>query len=353
VPAELRFHTVDAGESPQESKQIEQLLTESDLGWDSRVETFVVCRKGAALVACAGIDRNVVKCVAISPAFRGTSLSLQLGGELLKVAMERGHFHLFLYTKPDNTVFFRGWGFYPLVEVRDKVALMENSPIAIRRYCSDLRALRKHGGKIGCIVMNANPFTLGHRYLADVAAESCDWLHVFIVREEASMFSYAERYELASQGLSHIKNITVHHGSEYIVSRATFPSYFLKGKCTVDQCFTAIDLLLFRKHIAPALEITYRYVGTEPACPVTSRYNKDMKHWLETADSRSPSIEVVVVPRITLRGSPISASEVRRLLQNKSLQEIKEMVPETTMCQLINCFGDQRRETEMTDGDDH
>jgi len=111
VPAELRFHTVDAGESPQESKQIEQLLTESDLGWDSRVETFVVCRKGAALVACAGIDRNVVKCVAISPAFRGTSLSLQLGGELLKVAMERGHFHLF-YTPNRTTRCFSAAGVF-------------------------------------------------------------------------------------------------------------------------------------------------------------------------------------------------------------------------------------------------
>jgi citrate lyase synthetase len=59
------------------------------------------------------------------------------------------------------------------------------------------------------------------------------------------------------------------------------------------------------------------------------------------------------VPRITLRGSPISASEVRRLLQNKSLQEIQEMVPETTMRQLINCFGNQELKTEIEDGGDH
>jgi [citrate (pro-3S)-lyase] ligase len=352
VPAELEFYTVDAGELSQEREQIERLLRESDLGWDSRVGTFVVCREGAQLIACAGLDRDVVKCVAISPAFRGSSLSLQLGSELLKVAMERGHFHLFLFTKPENAVFFRGWGFYPLVEVQDRVTLMENSPIAIRKYCKDLQALRQPGGKIGCIVMNANPLTLGHRYLAEIAAGACDWLHVFIVREEASMFSYAERYELASQGLSNIRNITVHHGSEYIISRATFPSYFLKGKCAVDECFTAVDLLLFREYIAPALDITHRYVGTEPICQVTNKYNQDMKLWLEAANSRSPSIEVVEVPRTTWRGGPISASEVRRLLQDKSLGKIEELVPESTMNLLISRFGDKQK-SEMTHGVEH
>lgn len=352
MPAELEFYTVDDGELSQEREQIKRLLSESDLGLDSRVETFVLCKKGAQLIACAGLDRDVVKCVAISLAFRGSSLSLQLGSELLKVALERGHFHLFLYTKPENAALFRGWGFYPLVEAPDRVTLMENSPLAIQQYCKDLQALRQPGGKIGCIVMNANPFTLGHRYLAGIAAGACDWLHVFIVREEASMFSYAERYELAFQGLSDIRNITVHHGSEYIISRATFPGYFLKGECTVDQCYTAVDLLLFREYIAPALDITHRYVGTEPICPITNKYNQDMKFWLEAANSRSLSIEVVEVPRITRHGSPISASEVRRLLQNKDLRKIKELVPESTMSLLNSRFGDQQK-SEMTHGVEH
>lgn len=353
MPAELGFYTVQTGDQSQDKEQIKELLKESDLGWDCRVEAFVVCKDGDHVIACAGLDKDVVKCVAISPVFRGSSLSLQLGSELLKAAMERGHSHLFLYTRPDNAALFRGWGFYPLVEAPHKVTLMENSPLALQRYCNNLRAMRRPCGKIGSIVMNANPFTLGHRYLAEVAAGACDWLHVFIVREEASVFSYAERYELASRGLNHIRNITVHHGSEYIVSRATFPSYFLKGKCTVDKCFTAVDLLLFREYIAPSLGITHRYVGTEPACPVTNKYNEDMKLWLETADSRSPSIEAVVVPRATLHGNPISASEVRRLLQHKRLHEIKEMVPETTMRHLIERSGDQGLKTEITDGVEH
>ncbi|EFA28598.1 ABC transporter, ATP-binding protein, partial [Haemophilus influenzae HK1212] len=38
----------------------------------------------------------------------------------------------------------------------------------------------------GSIVMNANPFTLGHRYLIEQALQQCDHLHLFIVGEDAS-----------------------------------------------------------------------------------------------------------------------------------------------------------------------
>ncbi len=354
VPVAFEFYTVDAAGPTSEIENIQRLLAESDLGWDSRVETFVVCRRGAELIACAGLDRGVVKCVAISPPYRGSSLSLRLGGELIRVAADGGHFHLFLFAKPDNAVLFGGWGFHSLVEVPDKVTLMENSPVAIRHYCEYLRTLRQPGGKVGCIVMNANPFTLGHRYLAETAAAACNWLHVFVVREEASTFPYADRYELTSQGLSGIGNITVHHGSEYMISRATFPSYFLKEKCTIDEVFAAVDLLLFREYIAPALGITHRFVGTEPVCPVTNRYNEDMQYWLERADSRAPEIGVVIVPRTMSSGGPISASEVRRLIKNEDHRAVSKLVPESTQRLLVSRYGGIRTAGRIeANGEDH
>ena len=259
--------------------------------------------------------------------FRGESLSLRLGTEVVALAAQRGYFHLFLYSPPHNRELFRGWGFYPLVEVPDLVLLMENSPIAIKRYCDLLRLQKRPGRKIGCVVLNANPFTLGHRFLIETAASECDWLHVFVVREDASEFSYADRFSLVAEGVKDIGRLTLHEGSDYIISRATFPGYFLKDKEAIDRSWAAIDLLLFREYIAPALGITHRYVGTEPLDPVTNNYNADMKYWLENAPSEANTITVVEVPRISVNGMPISASSVRRLLAQAPISK-----PSDTWC---------------------
>src|SRR5271165_1109711 len=136
--------------------------------------------------------------------------------------------------------------------------------------------------------------------LVETAAAECDWLHVFVVREDASAFSYADRFSLVSEGVKDITRLTLHEGSDYIISRATFPRYFLKEKETIDRSWAAIDLLLFREYIAPALGITHRYVGTEPLDTVTNNYNADMKYWLETAPSPANRIAVVQVPRVSI-----------------------------------------------------
>jgi len=331
MKAEFDFHPVRPQDSPHEMEQIRQLLSASNLELETQVDVFVVCREQGHVIACAGLYHNTIKCIAVAEAWRGESLSLRLASEVIKLAAERGQFHLFLYTPPNRLPFFRGWGFYPLVEVPQLVLLMENSPIAIERYCDSLRELRRPGQKIGGMVLNANPFTLGHGYLVEKAASECDWLHVFVVREEASFFSYGDRFALVAAGVKNLNRLTLHEGSDYIISRATFPGYFLKEKATTNYSWAAIDLLLFREYIAPALGITHRYVGTEPLDPVTNQYNRDMKTWLEDAASAAPTITVVEVPRTSIGGIPISASEIRRLLAQGDFSRIKELVPTTTL----------------------
>lgn len=105
---------------------------------------------------------------------------------------------------------------------------MENSRERLTRYCRQLAMYRQPGRKIGAIVMNANPFTLGHRWLVEQAASQCDWLHLFVVKEDASCFSYHDRFKLIEQGITGIDKVTLHPGSAYLISRATFPGYFLK-----------------------------------------------------------------------------------------------------------------------------
>jgi len=334
MTAEISSYTVDPAREAGVRSEIKDLLATCDLNYEASIEMFVVFRRKGRMIACAGLEKNIVKCVAIAPEMQGESLSLTLMTEVANLAHERGHSHLFLYTKPDNTDLFRACGFYPVVEVPEQAAFMENTPVGIRGYCKRLAALRRPGKTIGAIVMNANPFTLGHRYLAEYAAAACDWLHVFVVAEDSSFFPYRDRYAMVQAGIADLPRLTLHPGSEYMVSRATFSSYFFKEQSAASDCFTAIDLLIFRNFIAPTLGVTHRFVGTEPFCKTTQKYNRDMMLWLQRPDSAFPAIEVVEISRRTNAETPISASEVRRLLASGKFAQIRQLVPPFTFALL-------------------
>lgn len=343
---EVEFGTIVPREDPRGAAELKALLAASGLDMESDIQVFVAGRVGARLVACAGLAEGVVKCVAIEAEQRGTSLALRLMNELLHLAMERGHAHLFLYTKPSNVALFHGCGFHLLVEVPGQACLMENTPIGVRAYCDRLRPMRHPGASIGSVVLNANPFTFGHLHLVRQALQECDWLHVFVVAEDASAIAYEDRLELVRQGLSGLERLTVHDGSRYLISKATFPSYFIKDACAVEDCSTAMDLLMFRRYLAPALGITHRFVGTEPFCRITRKYNEDMHAWLETAPDAAPAIRVVEMPRCEVGGRPVSASEVRRLLALGDFEAMASLVPETTLARLRTkyapCNGEQK-----------
>lgn len=334
----LEFETIETSNGIF-SEDIVNFLKNNGLGIDDDIEQFVIARFHRKLIACAGLAGNTLKCIAVDLAWRGTSLSLQIIHEVELLAAQKGEHHLFLLTYPDNVKSFRGCGFYPLVTLENRAALMENTPVGIHRYCNQLRNEYLVGGnKIGGIVMNANPFTLGHQYLIEQAAAACDWLHIFVVQEDVSEFSFQHRYAMVREGTRHLKNITIHPGSRYIISRGTFPGYFIKEKQIINEVYSAIDLVIFRRYIAPSLDITDRFVGTEPFCQVTAQYNRAMHHWLEDELTLpAASIQVNEIQRRTdYNNLPISASSVRRLLKKHNITAVKSMVPASTMPYLIN-----------------
>lgn len=310
--------------------EIKDLLASNGLSLEAGLTQFVEARVSGRLVACAGLDGNVIKCVAIDKCHRGGSLSLRLMTEVTDLAYRNGIDRLFLYTRPENIPLFSASGFTPLVTVQDRIVLMENSATRLKNYAEMLAEQRHDGEKIGSIVINANPFTLGHRYLIEQAALQCDWVHLFVVKQDASRFAYRDRLALIQAGIDGIGNVTLYPGSDYTISKATFPAYFLKEQGIIDECFTAIDLMLFRQYIAPALGINYRFVGTEPFDAVTEKYNRDMCYWLSQAESPAPAITVVEIPRIEKCGGAVSASRVRKLLDEGRLDLIRDLVPETT-----------------------
>lgn len=310
--------------------EITKFLRKNDLNIDTTVEVFITITRNGEIIACGGIADNIIKCVAINEDLRGEGLALSLATELVNLAYERGLSHLFIYTKTQNEALFRQCGFFPIASVPGVIVLMENSGCRLRRYSAQLSKSRRPGNKIGCIIMNANPFTLGHQYLVQQAAAQCDWLHLFLVKENTSTFPYVDRLRLVTEGTQGIANLTVHPGSEYMISRATFPCYFIKEQGIIDNCYTEIDLKIFRQYLAPALGITHRFVGTEPFCEVTSKYNADMRYWLNTSELSFPPIELVEIERLQHEGTAISASWVRRLLAKKQMDVIVDLVPECT-----------------------
>ncbi|AUH00336.1 [citrate (pro-3S)-lyase] ligase [Prodigiosinella confusarubida] len=325
----LTFSVTDLQRHPQRVEPVRQLLADSGLDMDCDIHWMVEARRGGELVGCAGLVDNVIKCVAVSKSLRGENLSARLLSEVQNLALSHGHFHLFLCTRPCNRERFQHSGFCPVAQSGENAILMENTPRGIQRYCQRLAAFRQPGTHIGAIVMNANPFTKGHRYLVEQAARSCDWLHIFVVREDASFIPFADRLAMVQSGVSGLSNVTVHPGSDYVISRATFPAYFLKDTGKVQRAWSEIDVLIFRDNIAPALGITHRFIGSEPFCKITRQYNQTLHSLLRG------HITMVELPRIEADGQAISASEVRRLLKTEQFARLRDIVPETTFTHLV------------------
>ena len=248
----------------------------------------------------------------------------QVVSHLVQYEYERSINHLFLYTKCSSAKFFGDLGFYEIVRVDNQIVFMENRRTGFSDYLADLAKTRQDGRKIAALVLNANPFTLGHQYLVEKAAGENDVLHVFIVSEDASLVPFAVRKMLVVNGTAHLKNIIYHDTGPYIISSATFPSYFQKDDEAVIESHANLDLSVFVR-IADALGINARYVGEEPKSLVTGIYNRIMSERLP-----ENGIKCVIIPRRTEGGQVISASNVRQAIKEGRLEDIRELVPEST-----------------------
>ncbi|WP_331774279.1 [citrate (pro-3S)-lyase] ligase [Sulfurospirillum sp. 1612] len=325
---EIKFSEVYSSNIRRVEK-IKVFLENLGLELPSGMDIFVTAKDHDELIAVGGLSGKILKGIAVLPQRRGEGIILALMTGLINIAYERNQKDLFLFSTPNNQALFEGCGFHLIQKYKNSVILMENNQ-NIHKYKQSLKSQKQNGRTIGSIVMNANPFTLGHQYLAEQASRACDWLHLFVVREDASEFKFKDRLELVKQGVAHIKNVTIHEGSDYIISKTTFPTYFIKDKRKIDATYAQLDLSLFRDHIAPVLGITHRFVGTEPYCVVTDNYNQNMKKVLEDERSQSDPIEVIEVPRCQHHSLPISASRVRQLLCDNNLELLKELVPKST-----------------------
>jgi [citrate (pro-3S)-lyase] ligase len=213
-----------------------------------------------------------------------------------------------------------------VLELEEKKSSLPAEYVAELKKYKELLLTHKAptSGKIGSIVMNCNPFTLGHRYLVEYAASQVEHLYIFAVEEDKSIFPFADRFELIKAGTKDLPNITVLPSGKFIISSLTFTDYFNKSDMQdriMDPCQ---DAALFAEQVAPTLGITVRFSGKLPV--VKRQQSETLKRVLE-----EHGIEYSVVPLHQIDGVTVSSSQVRKLLEEKNFEEITKLVPETTL----------------------
>jgi len=304
--------------SPRRQKEYLAFLTAAGLRDEEDADLIAwMTDDDFRLTGCGSLAGHTLKQVAVAPEIEGTGAMATILSALINEAAQQGISRLFLCTKPANKPMLLSMGFYPVVELRDAL-LMENR----RNGASDfIASLPRYEGTCGAVVCNCDPFTLGHRHLIEHAASNCDHLYVFAVAEKGSVFSPEERLDMIRRGTEDLPNCHVFSSDLYLVSRATFPAYFIKDKTRADLVKADLDLTFFCEHIAPALNITVRFAGEEPFSPVTAAYNDRMREMLPANGIRFEEIP---------RYNAISASRVRELILNGQAEQTRELVPETT-----------------------
>lgn len=361
--------------TPRQRQRIEAFLKRNGLRFDDMHYYAAITDDDGEMIAGGGLKGNVIKCVAVDDAHKGEAIANTLISHLIAHANEEGHSNVMLFTKPKNRQLFESLSFRLLAEAPEAV-LMETGIGGLGDTVEALKKIKEEGEVCkennqeckkeektnlnittpqhlnpstpqpltattplrGVVVMNCNPFTLGHRYLIEQAAKQVERLFVMVVREDCSLFAYAERKAMVEQGVAHLKNVTVIDGSEYAISQATFPTYFLKRLDDAADTQMLLDLDLFRRHIAPALDATVRFVGTEPTDRLTRRYNQLMHEVL--ADVRE-------IARLEKEGNVVSASRVRKAMEQGDMSTIRQLVPPTTLPYIIAHLATQALQAEL------
>ncbi|WP_315069427.1 [citrate (pro-3S)-lyase] ligase [uncultured Clostridium sp.] len=309
----------------KELDKVKDFLKHQDLKFDESIQCTVALYDDSKIIGTGSFEGKILKCIAVDSSYKGMGISNRIVSTLVSEEYRRGNMHLFVYTKPKNQEVFNNLGFYKIAEVPDKVVLLENNPFGISDFVDRIKAKKIDGNIIASVVVNCNPFTLGHKALIEKASKESDVVHVFVVSEDRSIFPAEVRYRLVEEGTSHLSNVVLHKCGDYIISNATFPSYFIKKPDEAVKSHTLLDIEIFTKYIVPALGINRRYVGEEPTCVITRTYNETMK---EIMPSRN--VEVIEVPRVAYGGEITSASKVRQLIKEEKFLGVKKMVPETT-----------------------
>ncbi len=332
--------------SPRDMETVKELLRQNGLTYDTDIDQTLILEGGERIVGTASISGKLIKCVAVDKKDRGEDLTALLLTAIIGAQRGKGQKNFFLFTKRELAETFKPFGFYHIASGKRSI-LMEYSRNGFRDYLEQLARMAVKADRVGCIVMHANPFTKGHRFLVEYGANRCRVLHVFVLSDEKAFFGKEERLALVTQGVSDLKNVIVHSAGDYIISPATFPAYFLKSPGEVAEEHARIDIDLFLEGIVSALGITDRFVGEEPEDELTAMYNRQLMELLPPR-----GIALHQLPRLSAGEWPVSASRVRRAILDQNRLELREMLPDSSYEYIISKLGSEKHEHRGSD-DEH
>lgn len=287
---------------------LREFLLERDVIYED-VDASYIIRDAGEIIATVSVKKNLIKFFYIDDKYQGEGLAIELINSALEEIIAKGYRSYFVFTKAKNENIFTSLSM-DVIEKTEDVVLLEGG---FFKYKDWIKTIKKDLDKdeYNAIVMNANPLTLGHEYLVDKALENDRDLIIFVLEEDASYFSTRDRYEIVKKHYQDNNRVHVYKSGPYIISRATFPTYFLKKDTDKLKVYTELDAKIFARHIAKDLNIKKRYFGTEPIDKVTEKYNEMMKKILSEY-----GIAAVFIERKTIDGEVISASKVRECYEN-------------------------------------
>lgn len=311
----------------KERNEVSRFLESFDLALDNDVDYTVILRnRNFEIKATCSKAKNVFKCLAVAEDLRGENISSSLISTLIDKSYEEHIYHNLIFTKLNNLKKFASLNFKPVYNVENAV-LLEHGIYDISKALDQMAlkfAIDTSTPK-GALVMNCNPLTNGHRFLIEKAANNCSQVLLFVVEEDKSLFPFKSRYNIVKEGVKDLQNVTVVPGGEYIISSATFPSYFIRKEDERLKNYTEMDCGIFAKYFCSKFNIVKRFVGQEPFCSVTNTYNRNLKEILPRYD-----VELIEIERKMYNGEYISASKVRELIKEGYLTEVEKMVPQST-----------------------
>lgn len=320
--------------SKLEMGEVRDFLRKNNLNFDEECDYTIVLRNSNdEILATVSKTKNILKCFAIDESLRGEGVSGTLITEILNRMFDEGYDSSLVFTKVDNLDLFKNMGYKEIVST-DKVSLLEIGVNTIDKTIEQIKEeynLSDNTVNRSMIVMNCNPFTLGHKYLIETASQESEEVIIFIVEEDKSVFPFKVRYNLVKSGCVHLKNVKVIPGTKYVISSATFPNYFLKKSDDSLIEYTKLDVTIAGRKFCPAFNIKRRYIGEEPFCQMTAKYNESIQEIFPKF-----GVEVKVIKRKEQDNRAISATEVRKCLSEGKFEKLKGLVPEVTYDFLVS-----------------
>jgi len=304
-------------------REAKSLIEAQGLRFEPGFDELAGIFEDGTLVACGARAGYVLKMLAITPDHQGGDALGALVTKLIQSSLAAGEDTQFIFTRPETVPSFQALNFR-LLATHGTAALLEHGP-GLEAYLA-AHAAQIRPGRNGAVVINGNPFSLGHLHLVETAAQQVERLYLFVVREDRSVFPFEVRQRLAQEATAHLSNVTVLDTSRYAVSAGTFPSYFLKQLDDLAAAQIQIDLRVFAQWIAPRFHIACRFVGEEPLCPTTAAYNEAMAEVLA-----AHHIQWIKIPRIQWDGHPISATRIRQAFARGDFTTLKHLVPAPTL----------------------